>query len=65
MEISKLAVILANEHRTNQKKNVTKLMIFVKKIATYPLTQKRLCQWNARKFSIKEEVNQNGSLSIS
>ena len=31
----------------------------------YSFTQKRLCQWNARKCSIKEDFNQNDSLSIS
>ena len=31
----------------------------------YSFTQKRLCQWNARKCSsIKKDFNQNGSLSI-
>ena len=40
-------------------------MIFVYIFAMYLFTQKRLCQWNARKCSIKEVFNQNGSLSIS
>ena len=31
----------------------------------YSFTQKRLCHWNARKCSIKEDFNQTGSLSIS
>ena len=39
--------------------------IFVWIFAMYSFTQKRLCQWNARKSSIKEDFNQNDSLSIS
>ena len=54
MEISNSAVLLANEQ-----------MIFVKIFAIYSFMQKRLCSWNARKCSIKEDFNQNGSLSIS
>ena len=54
MKISKSAVLLANEQ-----------MIFVKIFAIYSFTQKRLCDWNARKCSIKEDFNQNGSLNIS
>ena len=30
----------------------------------YSFTQKRLCQWIARKCSIKEDFNQNDNLSI-
>ena len=30
----------------------------------YSFMQERLCQWNARKSSIKEDFNQNGSLSL-
>ena len=63
VEISKSALLLANEHQSDQKKMLQ--MIFVKKFATYSLTQKRLCQWNARKCSIKEDFNQNDSLSFS
>ena len=63
MEISKSVVLLANEHQSDQKKMLQ--MIFVKLFAMHSFTQKRLCQWNARKCSIKEDFNQNGSLSIS
>ena len=59
MEMSKSAVLLANEHQSDQK------IIFVKNFALYSFTQKRLCQWNSRKCSIKADFNQNGSLSIS
>ena len=63
MEIIKSAVLLANEHQSDQKKTLQ--MIFVKIFALYLVTQKRLCQWNARKCSVKEDFNQNSSLSIS
>ena len=63
MEISKSALLLANEHRSDQKKMLQ--MIFVYIFAMYSLLQKRLCQWNARKCTIKEDFNQNDSLSIS
>ena len=63
MEISKSALLLANEHRSDQKKNLQ--MIFAWIFAMYSFTQKRLCQWNARKSSIKEDFNQNDSLIIS
>ena len=39
--------------------------IFVQFFAMYSFTQKRLCHWNARKCSIKEDFSQIGSLSIS
>ena len=63
MEILKSALLLANEHRSGQKKMLQ--MIFVWIFAMYSLTQKRLCQWNVKKCSIKEDFNQNDSLSIS
>ena len=63
MEISKTDILLANEHQSDQKKMLQ--MIFVKIFALYSFTQKRLCQWNARKRSIKADFNQNSSLSIS
>ena len=63
MEILKSAVLLANEHQTDQKKMLQ--MFFVYIFATYSFTQKRLCQWTAGKCSIKDDFNQNGSLSIS
>ena len=62
IEISKSAVLLANEHQTEQKKcykndfRINFRYVFVH--------AKRLCQWSARKFSIKKDFNQNGSLSI-
>ena len=37
-------------------------MIFVEIFAMYLFTQKRLCQWNARKCSMEEDFYQNGSL---
>ena len=40
-------------------------MIFVVIFAIYSFTQKRLCQWNGRKCSIKKGFNEDGSLSIS
>ena len=55
----KSAVLLANEPEKMLQ------MIFVYIFATYSFTQKRLCQRNARKWSIKEDFNQNDSLSIS
>ena len=62
MKILKSAVLLANEHQSDQKKMLQ--MIFVYILAMYLFTQKRLCQWNVIKCSIKEDFNQNGSLSI-
>ena len=62
MEISKLAVLLANEHQSDQKKMLH--MVFASIFAMYSFTQKRLCQWNARKCSIKEDFYQNGIISI-
>ena len=55
MEISKSAVLLANEHQSDQKKNVTNDFRI----------NFRYFQWNARKCSIKEDLKQNCSLSIS
>ena len=63
MEILKSAVILANEHQSDQKKNVTNDFRIIFRYVL--VNAKRLCQWNARKCSIKEDFNQNGSLSIS
>ena len=63
MEILKSAVLLANEHQSDQIK--MSHMSFVLISAMYLFKQKRLCQWNARKCSNKEDFNQNGSLSIS
>ena len=63
MDFLKSAILLANEHLSEQKKMLQ--MIFVYIFALYSFTQKRLCQWNARKCSINEDFNQNGSLSIS
>ena len=62
MEISKSDLLLANEHRSDQKKMLKKIFVWI--FAMYSFTQKRLCQWNARKSSIKEDFNQNDSLSI-
>ena len=61
MEILKLAVLLANEHQSDQK-NVTNdfrinfCYVFIHAKTTLPME----CQ----KCSIKEDFNQNGSLSI-
>ena len=63
MEFSKPALLLANEHLSDQKKMLQKIFVCI--FAMYSFTQKRLCQWNARKSSIKEDFNQNDSLSIS
>ena len=63
MEISKLGVLLVNEHPKDEKKNATN--DFRINFAMYSFTQKRPCQWNARKFSVSKDLNQNGSLSIS
>ena len=46
MEISKSAVLLANEHQSDQEKMLQ--MISVNFFAMYSFTQKRLCQRNAR-----------------
>ena len=40
-------------------------MIFVLIFAMCSFRQKRLCQWNARKWSIMEDFDQNDSLRIS
>ena len=63
MEIFLSTVLLANEHQSDWKKCYK--WFSYKFFAMYLFTQKRLCQWNARKCSIKEDFNQNGSLSIS
>ena len=63
MEISKSALLLANEHQSDQKKMLK--MIFVLISPCIRSHKERLCQWNARKGSIKEDFKQNGSLSIS
>ena len=62
MEILKSAVLLANEHPSDQKKNVTNDFRINFRYAL--VHAKRLCQWIARKCSIKEDFNQNDSLSI-
>ena len=62
MEISKSALLLANEHQSDQE-NVTNEFRII--FAMYSFTQKLLCQWIARKCSIKVDFNQNDSLSIS
>ena len=62
MEISKLTIFLANEHQSDQKNDTNDFRI---NFAMYLFTQKRLCQWNARNCSIKEDFNQNGSLNFS
>ena len=59
---SKSAVFLAKNIKATRK---MLQMIFVLIFAMYSFDQKRLCQWNARKCSIKADFNQNGSLSIS
>ena len=62
MEISKLAVILAHEHQSDHKNITNDFRIhFLQCIHS----RKNDCQWNARKCSIKEDFNHNGSLSIS
>ena len=63
IEISKSAVLLANNIKAAGKKMLQ--MIYVVIFAIYSFTQKRLCQWNIRKCSIKKGFNENGSLSIS
>ena len=62
MEISKSTALLANEHQSDQKKNVT--YDFRIKFR-YVLVHAKTTQWIARKCSIKEDFNQNSSLSIS
>ena len=62
VQITKSAVLLANEHQSDQK-NVTNDFRLI--FAMNSFTQKRRCQWNARKCSIREDFNQIGSLSIS
>ena len=62
MKVSKSAVLLANEHKSDQK-NCYKS--FSHKFSICIRSHKNDCQWNARKCSIKEDFNQNGSLSIS
>ena len=62
MEIPKLATFLANEHQNDQK-NDTNDFVYI--FAMNLFTQKRLCQWNARKCCIKADFNQNGSHNFS
>ena len=62
MEILKLAVLFANEHQSDQKNFTNDFRII---FTMYSFTQKLLCQWIARKCSIKVDFNQNDSLSIS
>ena len=59
----KISLILANEHQSDQK--TMQHMIFIYIFAMYLFMQRRLCQRNARKCSIKEDFNQTGSVSIS
>ena len=63
MEISKSAVLLANEYQSDQKKNVTNdFRILFRYVFVYAKTTLSMeCQ----KSSIKEGFNQNASLSIS
>ena len=56
MEILKTAVLLENEHQSDQKKSVTN--DFHIYLTMYSFTQKRLCQWNAIKCSIKEDFTE-------
>ena len=62
MEISKSAVLLANEDQSDQKKCYERFSYNF--FYMYSVKQKRLGQWNARTCSIKKDFNQNGSLSI-
>ena len=62
MEISKSAVLFANEHQSDQKYVTNYFSITSRSVFVHA---KRLCQWNVRKCSIKKDFNQNGSLSIS
>ena len=50
---------------TSKRPEIMLQMIFVVIFAIYSFTQKRLCQWNVRKCSIKKGFNEDGSLSIS
>ena len=63
VQILKSAVLLANEHQRDQKKMLQ--MIFAYIFVMNSFTQKRRCQWNARNYSIREDFNIIGSLSIS
>ena len=62
MEISKSAVLLANEHRTDHKNVTNDFRMNFRYVFVHA---KRLCQWNARKCSINEDFNKNDSLSVS
>ena len=62
MEILKSAVILANEHPSDKKKYYQRFSY--KFSLCIRSRKKRLCQWIARKCSIKGDFNQNDSLSI-
>ena len=62
IESSKSAVLRANNIKAARK---MLQMIFVVIFTFYSFSQKRLCQWNVRKCSIKKGFNENGSLSIS
>ena len=54
MEISKSAVLLANEHQHGQKNDTNDFRIHFRYVFVHA---KRLCQWNARKCSIKKDFN--------
>ena len=54
MEISKSAVLLANEHRSYQKNATNDFRMNFRHVFVHA---KRLCQWNARKCSIREDFN--------
>ena len=62
MEISKSAVLLADEHQSDQK-NVTN--VFRINFRYEFVHAKTTLSMNDRKCSIKKDLNQNGSLSIS
>ena len=59
----KMDVLLASEHQSDQKENVTN--DFRIKFRYVFAHAKRRCQLNTRKCSFMEDFNQNGSLSIS
>ena len=62
MEISKLSVLLANEHQSDKRNVTNDFRMHVRYVIVHAKTTRH---WNARECSIKEDLNQNGTLSIS
>ena len=62
MEISKLAVLLANEHQSDQ---IKCYKLFPYRFMQCIRSRKTTLSIECQKSSIREDLHQNGSLSIS